>query len=179
MKRLTLLRHAKSSPPDAGQRDDARPLSGRGERDALIMGERLRAYRARPSLIMTSHAQRAKATAKIVARSLGYPEEFLHVQHELYLAASKHILAVVEAQDERFGDILVVAHNPGLTDLVNRLLPNFPLDALPTGAAAAIDFEAHDWGGIERAARRLVFYDFPGNTEPILVAGPRRGPAKP
>jgi phosphohistidine phosphatase len=174
MKRLTLLRHAKSSSRDSDLSDLARPLSERGERDALVMGERLRAYRARPSLIMTSHALRAKTTAKIVARSLGYPEEFLHVEHELYLAPSDQVLALVEAQDERFGDILVVAHNPGLTDLVNRLLPDLAVDNLPTGGAAAIDFETEHWAGFEHAEHRLVFYDFPGNTEPIVVTEPRR-----
>jgi phosphohistidine phosphatase len=172
MKRLTLLRHAKAARQDSDRPDVSRPLSERGERDALIMGERLRAYRARPSLIMTSHALRAKSTAKIVARSLAYPEEFLHIERALYLAPGEHILALVEAQDERFGDILVVAHNPGLTDLVSLLLPDFRPDGLPTGAAAAIDFETERWAGIERAERRLVFYDFPGNIEPIVIADP-------
>lgn len=176
MKRLTLLRHAKSSSGGSDRPDVARPLSERGERDALIMGERLRAYRARPSLIVTSHALRAKTTAKIVARSLGYPEEFLHVERALYLAASEHVLAFVEAQDDRFGDVLVVGHNPGLTDLANRLLPDLPVDNLPTGATVAIDFETDRWAGLDGVERALVFYDFPGNSEPIVVTEPRRGP---
>ncbi|HEU4619449.1 MAG TPA: histidine phosphatase family protein [Gammaproteobacteria bacterium] len=170
MKRLTLLRHGKSIPQESDVPDLKRPLSRRGEQDAPMMGERLRAYRARPSLILTSHAIRAKATAKIVARALGYPEEFMHVERALYLAPQERIVALIEGQDDRFGDILVVGHNPGLTDLVNRLLPELGLDNMPTCGAAAIDFEMQRWAELARAPRRLAFYDFPKNSEPVIVA---------
>lgn len=140
------------------------------------MGRRLKAYRARPSLILTSHAVRARATAKIIARALGYPAEFLHVERGLYLASPEGILAVVAAQDDRFGDVLLVGHNPGLTELVNLLLPDFELDNLPTSAVAAIDFETDRWADLDRAPRRLAFYDFPKNTEPVAVEHRERRP---
>jgi phosphohistidine phosphatase len=170
------MRHAKSSWRNEDLPDVQRPLSGRGEKDAPLMGRRLKAYRARPSLILTSQAVRARATAKIIARALGYPEEFLHVERGLYLASPESILAVVAAQDDRFGDILLVGHNPGLTELVNRLLPDLGLDNLPTSAVAAIDFETDLWAGLDRAPRRLAFYDFPKNTEPVLVEHGERRP---
>lgn len=169
MKRLTLLRHAKSSWRDQTLPDRERPLSSRGERDAPAMGLRLKAHRARPSLILTSHAVRARTTARIVARALGYPEEFLHVERSLYLASPDTILAVVGAQDERFADILVVGHNPGMTELTHRLLPDLPLDNLPTCGVVAIDSEAERWPDIGSAARKLAFYDYPKNPEPVFI----------
>jgi phosphohistidine phosphatase len=174
MKRLTLLRHAKSSWREHSLPDSERPLSSRGERDAPAMGLRLKANRARPSLILTSHAARAKSTAKIVARSLGFPEEFLQIERSLYLATPDTILAVVAAQDDRFEDLMVVGHNPGMTELVNRLLPGLALDNLPTSGVVAIDSDAERWRDIGAADRRLAFYDYPKNPQPVFVEHPRR-----
>ncbi len=138
------------------------------------MGERLKALALRPSLIMTSPARRAKATAKLVARALGYPLEFLQPEPALYLASPEQILAVVAGQDDRFNDVLLVGHNPGLSELVQRLLPDFEVHDLPTCAAVVIDFEAARWADIDTASRRLFAYDFPKNTEP---AGRNASPA--
>jgi phosphohistidine phosphatase len=167
VKRLTLLRHAKSSWRDTDLPDLERPLSGRGESDAPAMGLRLKGRKLRPSLVLTSHARRARATAKLVAAALGYPVEFLQVERGLYLASPLQILGVVAGQDERFCDILLVGHNPGLTELANHLPPELGLDNLPTCAAVAIDFETDRWAELDAAGRQLVFYDFPKNPEAV------------
>ena len=174
MRRLTLLRHAKSSCRDTSLPDRERPLSSRGERDAPMMGLRMKAHRVRPSLILTSHAVRATATARIVARALGFPEEFLQTERALYLAAPDAILTVVAAQDDRFEDILVVGHNPGMTDLANRLLPDLALDNLPTGGVVAIDTDAAAWRDVASATCRIAFYDYPKNPQPVFIERPVR-----
>lgn len=174
MKRLTLLRHAKSSWRDHDLPDRERPLSSRGERDAPAMGLRMKAHKARPSLILTSNAVRAKTTAKIVARILGYPEEFLQIERALYLASPDGILSVIAAQDERFADLVVVGHNPGMTELANRLLPNLGLENLPTSGVVAIDFEAEHWSDLESAERHLLYYDYPKNPQPVFLERPPR-----
>ena len=86
MKRLTLLRHAKSSWTEPSLADHDRVLSERGERDAPRMGKRMAARKVRPSLIIASSAARARATAKFIAEALKYPLEFLQIEKELYLA---------------------------------------------------------------------------------------------
>ena len=78
MKILTIVRHAKSSWNDNSLSDRKRPLNKRGERDAPIMGKRISDHGIRPSLIVASPATRAWTTAKIIARELTYPDEFLH-----------------------------------------------------------------------------------------------------
>ncbi|HEY5565812.1 MAG TPA: histidine phosphatase family protein [Gammaproteobacteria bacterium] len=169
MKRLTLFRHAKSSWRDPDLADHERPLSGRGEKDAPRMAERLRVRRARPSLIVTSTAKRALETAHIVARSLGYPREFLHVEPALYLADPATILQVIAAQDEGFSDLLLVAHNPGLTDLVNELVPDMRLNNLPTAGVVAMESTAERWADIGARNTTLIFYDYPKNPEVLVV----------
>lgn len=173
MKRLILLRHAKSSWRDATAGDLERPLSDRGERDAPRMGARLRQLGAAPQLVLTSHAERALRTAKVVARELDYPQERIRVVPQLYMASPAEMLAVLTAQDPRIACLLMVGHNPGLTELVDLLLPSLGLDNVPTAGAIAIDFETDQWPSLTGAPRELVFYDYPKNPQPVTAA-PKR-----
>jgi phosphohistidine phosphatase len=169
MKRLTLVRHAKSSWAAPASPDRERVLADRGERDARKMGRRLVARKARPSLIVSSPAIRAHATAKSIASALSYPLEFLQLEDPLYLAAPDEIMDVVRNQRDDFSDLMLVGHNPGLTDLVNRLLPDMQLDNLPTAGIVAIESDAPSWAAFTDHPIRLAFYDYPKNPEVLLI----------
>lgn len=168
MKRLSLLRHAKSSWEGADP-DRDRPLNERGERDAPRMGARLMARKLRPSLILTSPAVRADTTARSIAQSLGYPTEFIQREERLYLASQDSILEVVTTQEDTFNDLLLVGHNPGFTDVINELLPELRLDNLPTAGIACIDSEADSWADITASKTELVFFDYPKNPETLVI----------
>jgi phosphohistidine phosphatase len=161
VKRLILLRHAKSSWTNDRLSDSERPLSGRGERDAPRMGARLLEKGFRPSLVLSSPAERARRTAVLVAAALRYPVEAIRLEPALYLATADEILAVLATQADSVDCLLVIGHNPGLTDLAHRLLPEFALTNLATAALLVIDCETDRWSKVEVAARRLVHYDYP------------------
>lgn len=163
LRRLTLLRHAKSSWHEAGTNDCDRPLDQRGQQDAPVMGRRLAARGSRPSLILCSHALRARHTAQLIARELGYPSEFLQREPELYLATPEQIMAVVARQADSFRDIVVCGHNPGMTELANRL-SNGAIDNMPTCAMAVIDLDMDSWSGITTASGHLHLFDYPKKT---------------
>ena len=169
MKRLTLLRHAKSSWTEVSLADHDRVLSERGERDAPRMGKRMAARKVRPSLIIASSAARARVTAKFVAEALKYPTEFLQVDKELYLAPAEKILELICSQENNFSDLLIIGHNPGLTDLVNQLLPSLDIGNLPTSGVVALDFATKKWSELADVSARLVFYDYPKNPELLLI----------
>ena len=169
MKRLTLLRHAKSSWTEVSLADHDRVLSERGERDAPKMGKRMAAQKVRPSLIIASSAARARATAKFIAEALKYPAEFLQVEKELYLATSDQILELVCNQEDNFSDLLLIGHNPGITDLANRLLPSISLNNLPTSGVIALDFDTKKWSELAEVSAKLGFYDYPKNLELPLI----------
>ncbi|NNC64610.1 MAG: histidine phosphatase family protein [Gammaproteobacteria bacterium] len=169
MKRLTLVRHAKSSWANPGTPDRDRQLAARGERDSRKMGRRLVARKARPSLILSSPAVRAHETAKAIAAALKYPSEFLQLESEIYLATSEEITDLVRLQRDDFSDLMIVGHNPGLTDLVNELLPEFQLENLPTGGVVAIDLDAEHWSKILEKPAELVYYDYPKNPEVLVI----------
>jgi phosphohistidine phosphatase len=169
VKNLTLLRHAKSSWGDPGLADHERPLNKRGEQDAPRMGRRLLERRERPSLILTSTAVRARTTARLVADAIGYPREFLQSDRALYHADPGKILAVLAQQDDAFANVLLVGHNPGLTELANELLPDFDIDNLPTAGVVAMALDIDHWSEVGDARARLRFFDFPKNPLPADV----------
>jgi phosphohistidine phosphatase len=159
MKTLTLVRHAKSSWQDGALSDRERPLNERGERDAPLMGQRLVSAGIRPSLMISSPAVRAWTTAKILAQEIGYPIEFLQRENDLYLASLDDLLGVLVAQDAEFNNLLLVGHNPGLTEFANYLVPGLTSN-LPTAGVVALQFDRPDWNLHTRPAIELVTYDF-------------------
>jgi phosphohistidine phosphatase len=162
MKTLTLIRHAKSSWKDRKLGDRDRPLNKRGESDAPEMGKRILAAGIRPSLIISSPAVRALATARIVAVEIGYPLEFLQREDGLYLASLDKLVDVIAAQDPGFNHLMLVGHNPGLTDLANYLSPGLT-NNVPTAGVVSVEFDRDDWLLYERPETRLVTFDYPKN----------------
>ena len=160
MKTLTLVRHAKSSWKDTGLRDSERPLNRRGERDAPEMGQRIVAAGIRPSQIVSSPAVRAWTTAKVIAGEIGYPIEFLQREDDLYLASLDTLLDVVAAQEAEFNNLMLVAHNPGITEFANYLSPGIT-DNVPTAGVVSVEIDRDDWLLYERPQTRLVTYDYP------------------
>jgi len=160
MRTLTLVRHAKSSWQHDDLGDRERPLNKRGKRDAPIMGERIVEAGIRPSLIISSPAVRAWTTAKIIARSIGYPKEFLQREKSIYLASLDDLLDVLVAQDADFMNIMLVGHNPGLTRFANYLSPGVT-DNLPTAGVVSVKFELDDWNLYSRPNTELIAYDYP------------------
>ena len=162
MKTLTLVRHAKSSWKDSSLADRDRPLNRRGERDAPEMGRRIANAGIRPSLIVSSPAVRAWTTAKIIAKEIGYPREFLQRENELYLGSVNDILDVIVAQDVGFNSMMLFGHNPGFTDFANYLVPGLT-NNVPTAGLVSVTIDRDDWNLFERPNAELILYDFPKN----------------
>lgn len=161
MKRLILFRHAKSSWLDPQLPDSERPLSSRGEKDAPLMAARLAAHGERPAVIVSSHAKRALATARYAAAELGCTEDAVRVDRRLYLAPPEAILDVVRGQDDSAASLLIVGHNPGMTDLANRLVPDLALNKLPTAGIVALEVGTQHWAETAPIVCRLRYYDYP------------------
>ena len=126
------------------------------------MAKRLVDSGIRPSLILSSTALRAWSTAKIFAREINYPAEFLQRDSKLYLASRKTLLDVVSSQENGFNNIVIVGHNPGLTDFAEYLVPG-TTDNLPTCGFLTVSIDTDDWNVGDARKIELVAYDFPKN----------------
>jgi phosphohistidine phosphatase len=174
MKRLTLLRHAKSGYGDRAERDFDRVLNARGERAALAIGRALRREGASFDRVLASDAARVAGTVAMVERGLGVSLGALW-DRRLYLAAAQTLLDMVHAQPAEVDRLLMVAHNPGIEDLVLMLVPASDDDALraavyerlPTGSLVDLDFDITDWS--EAKVARLTRFLRPSDLDADLV----------
>mgnify|MGYP000203421023 CR=1 FL=1 len=148
MKTLYILRHAKSSWKDPSLSDHQRPLNKRGNRNVPDMGARLKARRIKPDLIISSDARRALDTAVPIARIIGLDPTTIKQKPALYHATQAQILNLVKGLDDRFRQVMVVGHNPGLTDLANRFLPQ-SIPNLPTAGIVELQFDVDAWQAID------------------------------
>ena len=160
MRRLTLLRHAKSSWDNPALNDFSRPLRKRGERDAPMMGALLRELGSRPSLIISSDAVRAITTARTVARAINYPLGFLQPDHRLYLASPGEIIETIWEEGEQYTDNMIVGHNPGLTELAN-LIGDMEIDNIPTCGVCTVDLKIDSWAELGRSKGVTAWFEYP------------------
>ncbi len=160
MKRLTLVRHAKSSWKDASVADFERPLNERGKRDAPRMGARLAAAGFRPDLLVSSPAKRARATAERIASAIDYPAERIVFEEGLYDASPDELLAVIQALPAGLAHVALVAHNPGLSELHNRLADR-RIDDIPTGGVVQLELSVGEWKQVRAGCARLLAFDYP------------------
>ena len=150
MRELLILRHAKSSWEEEGLDDRDRPLNRRGLRDAPRMGRLLREQDLVPDLILTSPANRAKTTAELVAEAAGFRGE-THESEDLYLASPHTAIDVLRMLDGLGGRVMIVAHNPGLEELVRALTGR--AERFPTAALAALRVPVDDWTAVQLGVR--------------------------
>src|SRR6266576_2330919 len=120
MKRLFLLRHAKSSWDDAELADHDRPLAPRGRRAAKLIAEHLRRQSVPPALVLCSSAQRTRETLDRIAPALG-EEVPVQIERELYAASEQRLLERLRAITGGVESMLLIGHNPGLEQLALSL----------------------------------------------------------
>ncbi len=163
MKRLTLVRHAKSDWSLPGQNDWDRPLNKRGQRDAPEMARRLRARKLKPELMLSSPAVRALSTASVMARELKVPAALIAQDERLYLATPADMLEVVRELGGEMQHLMMFGHNPGITEFANRLSASDQIDNLPTCGVFTALFDIQDWSALDWGGGKDAEFDYPKN----------------
>jgi len=161
MKTLYLVRHAKSSWDEPALPDRERPLNERGQRDVATMGKRLARRDVKLDLLLSSPATRALTTAEHLAKALGIKRKDIVVVERLYDAPAKELLGVIEGLGEEPRRVMLVAHNPGLTELAQQFASE--INDLPTCAIVEFRFAVASWSEIGRAEPGHVLLDHPKN----------------
>jgi len=147
VKRLLILRHAKSDWGDSSLDDWERPLSRRGIKDAPRVGEMLRERSTLPDLIITSDAIRARSTAEAAAEAAGCDGQIL-LEPALYLATPAKIVEVLNSMaDESAGTVMIVGHNPGLEGLIAQLSGEH--QPMPTAALVQLLLPIDRWRDLD------------------------------
>ena len=162
MKRLAILRHAKSSWDDPGLDDFNRPLNTRGWKAARRMGRELKQRGITFDLVMSSPAARTRETIDGVQEKYDFaaPIEF---ESRLYGASEATLLELVRALDEAVKAPLIVGHNPGLEELIAELTRDDRkgyrrrvAGKFPTGALVIVELPAGRWAEVEAGSGKIV-----------------------
>jgi len=160
MKKLTLIRHAKSDWHSGAATDFDRPLNERGKKAAPLMGERLAARGCLPDLIISSPAKRARQTAKKIAKHIDYPEDRIEYAEEIYDAACSTLVNLLRSLNDKTDDVMLIGHNPGFSELGEWLTANAP-EWLPTCGLLELELACDSWAEIEEQSAALLLYDYP------------------
>ncbi|HHB51436.1 MAG TPA: histidine phosphatase family protein, partial [Saprospiraceae bacterium] len=141
-KKIFFGRHAKSSWEDFSLSDHDRPLNKRGVKDANLIGNYLKSNKLFPDIIISSSAKRAKSTATI------YNEYFnckiFELEKELYLAPPYKFLEIASEIPDKFNSVLMLAHNPGITELANMYSDEF-ISNVPTSGIFLVEYDCDTW----------------------------------
>jgi phosphohistidine phosphatase len=168
MKRVYLLRHAKSSWKERGLRDHDRPLAPRGRRAAKAIAGYLLDHGVEPELVLCSTARRARETLERIEPALGTP--VVRVEPALYGAGADALLERLRAVPGTFGSVLLIGHNPAMQLLALDLARPGPelreLEAkFPTAALATFAFPGPDWRALAPGSAELTAFVRPRDLE--------------
>jgi phosphohistidine phosphatase len=159
-KTLIIVRHAKSSWSDPHLADHQRPLNKRGLEDAPKMAKRLAKRGERVDSIVTSSALRALETAKTFAEKLDVAGGALVVEPKIYGAGAEDLIELIRGFDEGLRSVMVVGHNPTLSELCHRLTGE-ELGELPTCAIVTLTVRSGSWESVGQGRLELVDLDYP------------------
>jgi phosphohistidine phosphatase len=159
-KRLSLVRHANAE-QNSDVRDFERPLSRKGQGEAVEMARRFQERGLTPDLILSSAATRTRETAETFARVLGVAPRLLQADDSLYLADGDHILSIIRAVGPRVGHLMVIGHNPGISAAAISLAPEAISNDLPTCGTLTMSVSCMKWALIDRRCVRDTERDSP------------------
>jgi phosphohistidine phosphatase len=171
VKWLGLLRHAKSDWDDLARRDFDRGLNARGRRGATLMGRHIRDHGEVWDMILASPAERVKRTLE--ASAVAIP---VHWEPDAYLADAETLIGLIRQLEPDLTSVLIAGHNPGLHDLLGKLVAREARDELvkkavvkfPTAAFAVLELDIEHWADCAVGCARLTHFARPRDLDPEL-----------
>jgi phosphohistidine phosphatase len=167
MRKVILLRHAKSSWDEPGVGDHDRPLNARGKAAAPLIGRWLGERRHVPDTVLCSSSERTKETVRRMRAVLPeLPEPA--IEHALYHASPERMRDRLARLPQDCWTVMLVGHNPGLGSLVRQMSDgredrrcSRACEHFPTGAAAVLEIDLETWSDIDFAKARIVDFATP------------------
>jgi phosphohistidine phosphatase len=156
MKTVYLVRHGKSSWENMQYQDYERPLIDKGISRTRKIAGFLSDKKVVPDMILSSHAVRAFETAKLLATKLNYPIEKIKIDENLYFLGQQAMENILLGLDDGLKEVMLVGHNPDMTNFVNLFLDK-KIDYLPTTGVVCVRFDTNHWNEVFLAKREIPF----------------------
>ncbi len=168
MKELLILRHAKSDWSQDGMNDSDRPLNDRGRADALLMGRFIKNADIIPQHIYISPARRAQETWQGVSSTWDVQGLKTETIPHLYLAAAPALLSVIAQCPAECDSVMIIAHNPGMEELVSALCGVDVNVQMATATLAQLRSDYSSWGQIHETDMILKGLFYPRILKKVL-----------
>lgn len=157
MKKLTLVRHAKSS-WKLDLPDHLRPLNNRGLQDAFKVSNLLKSSNFKPDFLISSNAVRAQTTANIFIENLEIATDICRFSHELYDFSGSYLTLQIKECSNHINHLIVFGHNDAITNFVNIYGDKY-IENVPTCGVVTIVFQINSWEKI--GLGETIQYIFP------------------
>ena len=157
MKKLTIIRHAKSS-WEHNLPDHERPLNDRGESDSILLSSYLSQKGINPDKVLISDATRTRLTADKFIYALNIPEKIIEFNHDLYDFSGHGLIKVIKSVQPDVHNLMVFGHNHAITAFVNSYGDKY-IENVPTCGIVQIEFSIDDWKNLKPG--KTVFKLFP------------------
>ena len=160
MKKLILIRHAKSSWKDITLSDYDRPLNERGIRDSKFMSKELSKIINSIDALYSSSSKRTELTTRYFLEKINIKKENFFFKKDLYHADLNHLFNSILSIDNSYSSVAFVGHNPGITNFTN-FLTGLSFYNVPTCGIIVIEFLIDDWSLIQKKSGKLLTKMFP------------------
>lgn len=161
MKRITFIRHAKSSWDQPNLKDFDRPLNDRGTYDAPLMAKEFRKRDIPFDLIISSPSKRTMQTLELMCPYIDYDLEDILWERAFYHASPKTMLMMIQPLPEVVEHVCIVGHNPGITEIVNMLQRDNLIENVPTCGIVSLIYKGKTWNDLRSETCSLDGYIYP------------------
>ncbi len=160
MKKIYIIRHAKSSWKDLDMDDFDRPLKKRGKDDIKLVANWLKKRDIKPDIVLCSPAIRAKMTLKILKKVLDIKKEAIVFDRGIYMAKTRYLIELISDIDDRYDTLFLIGHNPSLSELAEYLC-DMSMTDIPTSGVVAVKFDIDKWSKIKNKKGDMLFFVSP------------------
>lgn len=154
MKKLHLIRHAKSSWSDGSLGDIERPLNPRGMNACELMAKLIWEAGCRFEHVFCSVAVRAQSTIENISYQLAERELTWQVDPALYTFEYSDLLAWCQQLDDALSAVVIVGHNAAITDFCNKIAKQ-TIDNVPTCGYVQLILNIDTWKELSAGAGEL------------------------
>lgn len=163
MKKLLLMRHAKSDWQESGLKDFDRPLNDRGKKDAPRMGKFLQQIDNLPGMILASSAKRVQETIEGMTSKWEHRPEIVYVD-ELYSGSYRGYIEIIQTKSKPIDHLMIVGHNPTIEETAAAICSGsnaHNVFVFPTAAIACFEISVHSWSRLKRGGGDLKWFMIP------------------
>jgi phosphohistidine phosphatase len=158
MKNLFLVRHAQAVENTGRATDLYRNLTPLGFRNATKIGRKIFEMDIQPDMIFSSHSERTRSTAELIAEQIKFDAQKIEFTEELYEASARTLFAFIKNFNDEWNHVLIIGHNPSITYFA-EYITHQSIGVVSPAGLVYIQFEVDQWNLIDEGNGKFIKYE--------------------